>query len=662
MIRPSDLSVRNRLIAGFSLVMVMTIALGLFALNRLAAIGTESQIVSENALPSVEASAKILSDALDHRVNEAGHLLATNDELRTRREENIARLRREVEDGLGRFASLISSAEEQAMFDRLRRHWSAYVEISTGLIPVSRSGDAVAAEAIYSGDGRDAFDKVRQDLLALKALNSKAADEAAARLADVESAATVAVIILLAVLSLLAAAAAIFTASTIDAPVRRLTDVMGRLAQGDLEADVNGTRRKDEIGAMARAVQVFKDSMIENRRLAAEREAEAQAKLRRQEAQEKLTRDFNAAVSAQLRAVAAAATELEATAASLSAQADQTGALSAQVAESAAHARENTQTVAAAAEELTASTNEIGDQVERTTSTTRQAVGDAGRAQDLVKELAQVVVDVNTVVAFIQDIAAQTNLLALNATIEAARAGEAGKGFAVVAGEVKALANQTARATEDIQSKVTAVRSAADQATDAIALIARSVTAVDDSSGAIASAVTEQSAATAEISRSVHQAAEMTKNVADSISQVSDSATTTKAASSQLYSAAGELSEKAEGLRKEIEEFLHAMQVAGERRQFTRRPADMPVSLRVPGDRRNREVTGPGRLIDLSEGGAALRSDIATAVGAEIEMTIQGEQLAGRVVETREGIIRIQFRHNAGTQAAVERLEQRLAA
>ncbi|QJE72506.1 HAMP domain-containing protein [Aerophototrophica crusticola] len=442
----------------------------------------------------------------------------------------------------------------------------------------------------------------------------------------------------------------------------RLTTATQRLADGALETEIADSDLRNEIGAMARALTIFRDGLATARRLAREQAAEQEAKLRRQEAQEQLARDFNAAVSGQLRAVAAAATELEATAASLLQQAEQTGSLSDRVADQAGQARSNSEAVAAAAEELTASTGEIGHQVERTTMTTGEAVENAAQAETIVKDLAAVVTDVNAVVSFIQDIAAQTNLLALNATIEAARAGEAGKGFAVVAGEVKALANQTARATEDIQAKVQAVQAAAAHAGQAINAIARTVAAVDESSTAIASAVTEQGAATDEISRNIHHAAHMTAEVAASMGQMRESAISTKAASTQLFAAAGELSEKAEGLRREVEDFLSAMASAQDRRRFARRDMDLPAALTLPGNRKDPSRTGQGRLLNLSDGGAAVRVDLPAHVGEEVTLELSGETLAGRVVDVTDGVIRLQFRHDDRTTAAVHKLHDRLLA
>jgi methyl-accepting chemotaxis protein len=361
---------------------------------------------------------------------------------------------------------------------------------------------------------------------------------------------------------LLGVACAFLIGRGIARPLTAMTAAMRKLAAGDKTVEIPARDGKDEIAAMAEAVDIFKQNAVTADRLAAEQAAENEAKLRHTRHVDALTTAFESKVGLLVGALAQAAREMEATAGSMSATAEEASQQSATVAAVSEQTSANVQTVATATEELSASTQEISRQVAQSASIAGKAASDAKHTDATVQALAAGAQKIGDVVKLISDIASQTNLLALNATIEAARAGDAGKGFAVVASEVKALANQTGKATEEIGSQVTQIQEATKQAVAAIQAIAATIGQVNEIAAAIAAAVGQQNSATHEISRNVHEAARGTQEVSSNIAGIKQTATDTGAAASQVLGAAQNLSRQAEELTGEVKSFIADVQAA----------------------------------------------------------------------------------------------------
>ncbi|MFD2205655.1 methyl-accepting chemotaxis protein [Kiloniella antarctica] len=375
-----------------------------------------------------------------------------------------------------------------------------------------------------------------------------------------ESASNRFTITIIASISLLAFAAiflAIALTRALATPLSRITSKMSDLANGELDIDIQGSERRDEIGGMVRAVEVFKQNALEQRAMRAQEAEKQEVERQRHEGMERLTRDFDKTMTEGLKVVSNSVFEVSESAKTMVGNATETGALSQDASAAIEEASANIQTVSAATTELTSSISEISRQMNQTSEVSQAAVDEIAHANSRVVALNEAAKSIGQVVQIISDIAEQTNLLALNATIEAARAGDAGKGFAVVASEVKHLATQTGKATEEIGVKVSEIQNETESAAAAVLGIGDTIRKIDELTAAVAGAVEEQGAATSEIARNVEEAAQGANQVAGVVLQVAKAADDTGKLAETQQTVVGEMGRNNDSLKKDISVFLN---------------------------------------------------------------------------------------------------------
>lgn len=461
--------------------------------------------------------------------------------------------------------ALSDTPERRAINQNLKDLTTHFFSASRDAVGLVMKNDATAATKLSTGDGRTARKSLIVALTQRVTANKEALVEDKRRAGEVAASATqtltiVAALGLLAAFSLLGA----IVVFGITRPLGNLVALLQRMAQGAVDAEIREADRGDEIGAVGRAVQGIRDMVAQKAAEQAEirRIADEAAVHERKRTMVELADGFERAVGGIITMVSSSATELQATAGAMSGTASETAAQSSTVAAAAEEAASNVSTVAVAAEELGSSVQEIGRQVQGSTQLAQIAVFEADNTSAMVLELNAAVSRIGDVVGLISGIAGQTNLLALNATIEAARAGVAGKGFAVVASEVKALAEQTAKATMEISGQIAQVQASTGQAVSAIGGITARIQEISTVATSIAAAVEQQGAATQEIVRNVSQAAQGTGEVTSNISGVAVAAEETGAAASQVLGAASELSRQSEHLAAEVGRFLVTVRAA----------------------------------------------------------------------------------------------------
>jgi len=441
------------------------------------------------------------------------------------------------------------------------------------LEPLVKEFVEASAQAIDADEAKNAISKMRTIPLANQVADllrtsvpvaQKAAADARANAADKLLQAgrvnlgfgTVIIVVLL--------GSMIFSFMAIARPMTRLNAAMGRMAAGALDVVIPGADRGDEIGDVAKTISVIRANAEQTARDEAETKVNQDRMVAKQRKADmtRLADDFENAVGEIVETVSSASTELEASATTLTSTAERAQELATMVAAASEEASTNVQSVASATEEMSSSVNEISRQVQDSARMASEAVDQARATNDRVGELSKAAARIGDVVELINTIAGQTNLLALNATIEAARAGESGRGFAVVASEVKALAEQTAKATGEIGQQISGIQAATQESVSAIKEISGTIEKLSEISSTIAAAVEEQGAATQEISRNVQQAAHGTQQVSANITDVQRGASETGSASSQVLSAAKSLSGDSNRLKLEVGKFLNSVRAA----------------------------------------------------------------------------------------------------
>jgi methyl-accepting chemotaxis protein len=565
----SRFSIRTKLVTAFALVLCGTFGLGLFAVQRLDGVNAAAADLRDNWLPATRALGDMGRFAEQVRANQALQADAVTAEDRSRIVDRVKDRAKLFEDAFHEYSATIANdspdtiTEETALAATVNDAWKAYRLISDKYQDLLDHGTHEQAIAFSFHDMSTAMEAFRQAMKATVDFQIREGTKAGDRGAALGSSARTLVFVLLSAMTVLCIGIGWFLIRGISVPISQMTVAMRRLADRDMSSDVPGVGRGDEIGSMATAVLVFKDNMIRADQLAGEQEQiKATAAVAQKSAMNKTADAFQNKVGGLVSMLSSGATELEATARAMAATATRTNGQATTVEAAAEEASVGVSTVAAAAEELTASISEISRQVAQSSKITGRAVADAQRTDVIVRALAEGAEKIGHVIGLITNIAGQTNLLALNATIEAARAGDAGKGFAVVASEVKSLANQTAKATEEIGAQIAQIQSATKEAVEAIRGITGTIEEVSSISISIAAAVEEQGAATAEIARNVQQTAQSAYDVTTNIGGVSQAATETGAAASQVLSAAGDLSRQAEQLTSEVARFIAEVRAA----------------------------------------------------------------------------------------------------
>ncbi len=554
-------SIRTKITGVVAFLLVAMSAMGALNIRQMYTINSATVDIVNNWLPSVRVLGELRAATITYRAIVRSHLLAADEAGKQLQEDLLAKWITNTDKARKAYEPLVTSAEERALYEEFSTSWAEYLAGVKEVLVLSRKNEDKEARVLHakaSLAGVKADETLQKDVL----LNSKGADAAGSQAAEGFDNDIRIVLSSLLLTIIIGIGAAVFLVRGVSAGIKSIVAPMQALGNGDLTAQVPHQGEKTEIGAMAEALQVFKQALIAKKAADEAAARDADAKIERGRRVDSITRDFESLIGEIVATVSSASTQLEASAGTLTSTAERAQQLTTTVAAASEEASTNVRSVASATEEMASSINEIGRQVQDSARMAGEAVDQARKTNDRVSELSKAAARIGDVVELINTIAGQTNLLALNATIEAARAGEAGRGFAVVASEVKALAEQTAKATGEIGQQITGIQTATQDSVNAIKEIGGTIEKLCEISSTIASAVEEQGAATQEISRNVQQAAHGTQQVSSNITDVQRGASETGSASSQVLAAAQSLSGDSNRLKLEVGKFLNSVRAA----------------------------------------------------------------------------------------------------
>ena len=561
----ANFSIRAKITAVVAFLLVAITGMGLLAVWNMRSINASTVDIATNWMPSVRVLGELRAGVITYRNVIREHMLSETIEEKDATEKVLAGVIEANAKTRKDYEALISAPEERALYNEWLRQWELYKKGTEEVLALSRKTPGKFPHEAHELNsktvnkiGLDADAVLKKDI----EFNNTGADKAATDAANNYSSAFMMVVAIIAIALIVGIAVGIYTVRDVSRGIASIVAPMQALGAGDLTAQVPHQGEKTEIGSMADSLQVFKEALIAKKAADEAAARDADAKIERGRRVDGITRDFESMIGEIVNTVSSASTQLEASAGTLTATAERAQELTTMVAAASEEASTNVQSVASATEEMASSVNEISRQVQDSARMAGEAVGEARKTNDRVSELSKAAARIGDVVELINNIAGQTNLLALNATIEAARAGEAGRGFAVVASEVKALAEQTAKATGEIGQQINGIQAATQDSVNAIKEISGTIEKLSEISSAIAAAVEQQGAATQEISRNVQQAAQGTQQVSSNITDVQRGASETGLASSQVLSAAQSLSGDSNRLKLEVGKFLSSVRAA----------------------------------------------------------------------------------------------------
>jgi methyl-accepting chemotaxis protein len=558
-------SIRAKITAVVAFLLIFMAGMGLLAVRNMQAMNANTVDITTNWLPSVRVLGDLRAGVITYRNLVREHMLAETLEEKQAVEKTLASVFESNNKIRQRYEALITSPQERELYKEWSETLEKYKKGAEELMALSRKEAGQVPHEAHELNAKtlnkislDADEILKKDI----DLNNSGADKVAADATSTYDFSLMLVATILGLAIIVGSAVGLYLIRDVSSGIASIVKPMQALGAGDLTADIPHRGEKTEIGAMADTLQVFKDELIAKKAADEAAAQDAEAKIERGRRVDNVTREFETMIGEIVNTVSAASSQLESSAGTLSSTAERSNQLATTVAAASEEASTNVQSVASATEELSSSVNEISRQVQESARMANEAVGQARKTNERVSELSKAAARIGDVVELINTIAGQTNLLALNATIEAARAGEAGRGFAVVASEVKALAEQTAKATGEIGQQITGIQSATHESVGAIKEISVTIERLSEISSTIAAAVEEQGAATQEISRNVQQAAQGTQQVSSNITDVQRGASETGSASSQVLSAAQMLSGDSSRLKAEVSKFLTSVRAA----------------------------------------------------------------------------------------------------
>ena len=558
----SNLSIRTKIVIVVSILLAAVTAMGTVALREISAINSNLTEVQAKWLQSAITIGEMQAAILRYQTSVRDHLLADDPGTEAQIEKTLQILEQKIKDSFAAYETLKTPADERGIYDEFRKVWESYAAAGAEVLAASRNQDFATGRELFTNKlikiGQQNDDLLNRE----RELNRRGAEAAVKRGNDLYNFATTFFVGGLALVTLLSLAIAAFLVRDVSRGIASIIQPMRALSQGDLAANIPHGDNNTEIGQMALTLQLFKEALVTKKTSDDATAAEANTKIARSVRVDGITREFESVIGELIGSLSSSSTELDAAANTLTTTADSTGKISSEAAAASQEVSSNVQSVAKTAEEITSSVQAIGHKVQEASRIACEAVKQAESTDSKIAQLSQSASRIGDVIKLITDVAEQTNLLALNATIEAARAGVAGRGFAVVASEVKALAAQTAKATDEIAAQIAGMQNATNESVLAIREIGTTINLISEISSTISAAVEQQGAATLEIARHVQHAAKRSGVVASNIADVSRGARETGSASSQVLSSARTISTESVRLRTEVERFLTTVRAA----------------------------------------------------------------------------------------------------